>query len=366
MVKEIKIHLHRQLKKGAYKKITDPEKFAVRITKELQDISKDLHLKVSYLSGTTHKEPPRDPEEFIRHMEFKNNGFEELKRLPGNIGYLKLNNFMHSYYGGDTAVAAMNFLANTDALIIDLRDNQGGSPTMIQLISSYFFDIPVHLSSFYVRKDNITTQSWTFSHVPSPRLSNTPLYILISKKTFSAAEEFVYNLKCLKRAIVIGEATRGGAHPVNFYDFPQLKFGIDVPYARSINPVTKSNWEGKGVQPDIESPGENALEKAYEKALQDLMEKSKDDTMKQEEIRNDLDDRGIELLEKKQTKSAIKIFQVNVRLFPNAYQVYDSLAEAYLEANNKALAEVYFNKSLQLNPDNSKAKEMMEKLKNKK
>jgi tetratricopeptide (TPR) repeat protein len=232
-------------------------------------------------------------------MKLQNNGFEEVKRLPGNIGYLRLNNFMQSYYGGGTAAAAMNFLANTDALIIDLRDNQGGSPTMIRLISSYFFDTPVHLNSFYIRKGDITRQSWTFSHVQGQRLSRTPLYILTGKKTFSAAEEFTYNLK----------------------------------------------------------------HKAYELALQELAAKSKD-RFKKEEIRKDLDARGLQLLEKNHLKEAIKIFQFNVRLFPQSYQVYDSLAEAYLEDNNKELAEVNYKKSLQLNPNNQNAKEKIKKMKN--
>jgi retinol-binding protein 3 len=173
---------------------------------------------------------------------------------------------------------ASNFLANSDALILDLRKNGGGAPSMVALVCSYLFPAEpvVHLNDLYMRPENSTHQWWTLPYVPGKRFVRKPVYVLTSKRTFSAAEECTYNLQKLDRAIIVGETTGGGAHPGG----PQPivdKFVIWVPMGRAINPVSKTNWEGTGVKPDIEVPAELALKTAQIEALKKLQEKKKND-----------------------------------------------------------------------------------------
>jgi len=201
-----------------------------------------------------------------------NFGFNEVKILEGNIGYLDLRSFQDPSYAGDTAVAAMNFLSNSDAIIIDLRQNGGGSPQMIQLISSYLFESePVHLNNFYWRPTDSHEQTWTLPHVTGKRNPDVPVYVLTSNRTFSAAEEFSYNLKNLERATLVGETTGGGAHPGGT-QIATDRFQVWVPSGRAISPITKTNWEGTGVSPHIVVKQALAFNTAYIKALETLVE----------------------------------------------------------------------------------------------
>ena len=179
-------------------------------------------------------------------------------------------------------MAAMNFLSNSDAIIIDLRRNGGGEPSMIQLISSYFFEEPVHLNSFYIRDEDKMKQFWSHAHVEGPRMTDTPLYVLTSSNTFSAAEEFTYNMKNLERATIVGQTTGGGAHPVRFLRFDDLKVSMSLPFGRAINPITGTNWEGTGVVPDLEVPAEQALDRGHLEALRLLVEKAADEERQRE------------------------------------------------------------------------------------
>jgi hypothetical protein len=360
VAKKMGEHILKQLKKGAYKKITAPAEFATVLTKDLRDICHDLHLRVNYFPEPPRQRPdaPQDPEEIRRRLSYSNFGFEKVQRLAGNVGYLKLNGFIGAEYGGATAVAAMNFLANCDALIVDLRQNGGGQPSMIQLINSYFFDEPVHLNSFYIRKGDKTQQFWTQAHVQGKRMTQADIYVLTSKRTFSGAEEFTYNLKNMKRGTIIGETTGGGAHPVNFHYFEDLQFGIGVPFGRAINPISGTNWEGTGIKPDIEVPQEKAYDTAYKLAVKNLLTKTKTPEEKRR-LESDINIGGYRLLDRKKVKEAIKIFEMNVELFPESFNVYDSLAEAYMTDNNKELAIKYYKKSLELNPENENAKKFL-------
>ncbi|XOV94125.1 MAG: S41 family peptidase [Bacteroidota bacterium] len=273
-------------KKKKYLDLTDPYVFANQLTEDLRSVSKDLHLRVMYspdqIAEMNNAVSDKDREELekrqVEQMRRENFGFKEIKMLAGNIGYLDLRGFFPPEYGGETAVAAMNFLSNADALIIDLRQNGGGNPGMIQLISSYLFDAePVHLNNFYWRPSDEHTQTWTLPYVQGKRRPDIDTYVLTSKGTFSAAEEFSYNLKNLERATLIGETTGGGAHPggvVNVTD----KYMVWLPQGRAINPITNTNWEGTGVTPNIEVKAEEALETAQIKALEKLMKDSKDST----------------------------------------------------------------------------------------
>lgn len=166
----------------------------------------------------------------------------------------------------------MNFLANTSALIIDLRKNHGGEPALVALMCSYFFAAePIHLNSLYWRATESTQQFWTLPYVPGKRYLNKPVYVLTSHETFSGAEEFTYNLQNLKRATIIGETTGGGAHPGDIYQL-DAHFEIFIPTGRAINPISGTNWEGVGVLPDIETPQEEALNVAHIMALKKVLE----------------------------------------------------------------------------------------------
>ncbi|HZF65711.1 MAG TPA: S41 family peptidase [Chitinophagaceae bacterium] len=274
--------LQENLKKGNYKSITSAPGFAEQITKDLQSVSKDKHLNVRFnpkliqqQRTNADKNPGEQPPPEMDNEKMNNYGFKEVKLLEGNIGYLDLRGFAHTSDAGETAVAAMNFLSNASALIIDLRNNGGGSPSMIQLLTSYFYGAePVHLNNFYDRPGNQTSQTWTLPHVTGKRRPDIDIYVLTSSNTFSAAEEFTYNLKNLKRATIIGETTGGGAHPGGTRIATE-RFVVWVPTGRAINPITNTNWEGTGVKPDVETKASDALAIAHIKALETLVAKSK-------------------------------------------------------------------------------------------
>jgi hypothetical protein len=268
-------------KSGSYSAITDPILFSEKLTTDLLSISKDKHIHVNFNPAfikelrETNKNPDNEeiPASLLEQWKTSNYGFKEVKILEGNIGYLDLRSFKNPSFGGETAVAAMNFLSNTNALIIDLRKNGGGSPAMIQLITSYLYDSePVHLNNFYYRPTDSNTQTWTLPYVSGKRMPNVDVYVLTSKSTFSAAEEFTYNLKNLHRATIIGEVTGGGANPGGD-EIAADRFSIFIPFGRAISPITKTNWEGTGVQPDIEVPANDALFTAQMKALEKLAAK---------------------------------------------------------------------------------------------
>ena len=222
-------------------------------------------------------------------MAFNNYGFEKVERLAGNIGYLDLRGFMPAALARDTGAAAMNLLANSEALIFDLRNNGGGDPEMVAFLTSYLYGpTPVHLNDLYFRPADRTTEFWTLKEVPGRRMPDKDVYIVTSHRTFSAAEEFTYNLKNLKRATIVGENT-GGAHPGG----PQKvndHFAVWVPTGRAINPISKKDWEGDGVQPDVEVPAEKALKTAHLLALKKVTERTTDPMLKQrfERIAGDL------------------------------------------------------------------------------
>ena len=229
-------------------------------------MSHDKHLGVNF---SPVRIPPErqgaasaeDEAQYRKQMERMNCGFVKVEILSGNVGYLKFNMFANPDVCGATATAAMNFLAHVDAIIFDLRENGGGDPRMIALISTYLFADATHLNDLYNRKEDATTQYWTLPYVAGNRLSGKPAFVLTSAHTFSGAEEFSCNLKNLKRATIVGETTGGGAHPVSGHRIDD-HFMIGVPFARAVSPVTKTNWEGTGVEPDVKVKAAEALETA--------------------------------------------------------------------------------------------------------
>jgi hypothetical protein len=280
--------LKSNLKKGTYNTITDPQVFASTLTKDLQAISHDKHLRVLYnperIAAQERVHTAEDSIKFmenrVNRMKYQNFGFKEVEILDGNIGYLDLRAFMDTEYASETAVAAMNLLSNTDVIIIDLRQNGGGSPSMIQLITSYLYrSEPIHLNNFYWRPTDSNTQTWTLPHVPGKRNPDAKVYVLTSSGTFSAAEEFSYNLKNLERATLIGETTGGGAHPGGTVNASE-GFMLWTPSGRAINPITNTNWEGTGVVPHIKVKADKALATAEMKALEYLLAKATDTELK--------------------------------------------------------------------------------------
>jgi hypothetical protein len=271
--------LQGHLAAGKYDDVTSARVFASRVTDDLQAICNDRHLRVTVGGMTRRMERRSDPAESAR----VNYGFVRVERLPGNIGYVKLNMFHDSTEAQDTAAAALAFLAHCDALIFDLRDNGGGSPEMIKFISSYLFDEPTHLNSFYDRLENQTSETWTTAEIPGKRFApDLPVYVLTSSRTFSGAEEFTYNLKHLKRATIVGETTGGGAHPVTFRKINDC-FSMSVPFARAVNPITKTNWEAVGIVPHIKVSAADALDTARRHATEQITERraSREDAAKE-------------------------------------------------------------------------------------
>ena len=269
--KRVEAALHTRQKAGAYNE-SDADLFAELLTKDLQQLTNDKHLRVNFFPMVLPKEqaqrtPDADTPQMQAWLKRANCGFEKADILPSNIGYLKFNAFFNPISCGATASAAMGFLENVDALIFDLRDNGGGDPRMVAFLTSYLFNDSTHLDDIYNRKEDSTTQYWTLPYVPGNRLPSTPLFVLTSKRTFSGAEEFSYNLKALKRATIVGEVTGGGAHPTMGHRLDD-HFQIDVPFARGINPVTKTNWEGSGVEPDVKVDASQALEMATKLATE--------------------------------------------------------------------------------------------------
>jgi len=167
--------------------------------------------------------------------------------------------------------ALMSQVADADALVIDLRSNHGGSPDTVALVASYLFDeTPVHLNDMFRRDTGYTAQSWTSRELRGTRFgSKKPVYVLTSRDTFSGGEEFAYDLQALRRATIVGETTGGGAHPMEPYLLDQW-FQMRVPWGRPINPITKTNWEGVGVVPDVQVPAADALAQAHRRALDDI------------------------------------------------------------------------------------------------
>ncbi len=260
-------------KSGDDDRVTDGGAFADLLTRQIRDVSHDMHLEVVYSRARLPERPPvQTPESLARYrkaMEQENCMFKKVEILQHNIGYLKLNFFPDTSVCRTTATAAMASLNHADAIIFDLRDNTGGFPSMVSLIASYLFDHPEYL---YNPREAPTPQSWTRSPVPGNRLADKPVYVLTSASTWSGAEQFSYDLKMLKRATLVGETTRGGAHAGVFHRIDD-HFGMGIPETKAINPFSNADWEGTGVEPDVKAKAADALETAEKLAESALRRK---------------------------------------------------------------------------------------------
>jgi tetratricopeptide (TPR) repeat protein len=399
-------HLKARMEEGIFENITDKKEFSEVLTTELQSISKDKHMRVRPEGGMMVMDESGD--QLFQQYKFKkfnqenNFGFKKVEMLDGGIGYIDLRGFSQAADAFDIAVTSMKFISNAGAVIFDLRKNNGGSPEMIKFILSYFFDKPTHLNDLYWRNEDRTQEYWTNEKVEGKRMSDVPVFVLTSNKTFSGGEEFAYNVLTQKRGVIIGEVTGGGANPGGM--FPAGNgLAVFIPTGRAINPITKTNWEGVGVKPDIEIPAEDALDKALELAkpeaekykqkiladaekgfseFKDKLDNAEElfnsdgrkandevyialDLLLKKELAGELDFNflGYQYLGENKYDMAVAIFSFNAEKFPGSSNVWDSLGEAYMNSGNNELAIKNYEKSLQLNPENDNAKQMIKKMK---
>ena len=277
--------LRKRLKQNHFPE-TSAKALASKLTNELRALTGDQHFFVDYFvtprtfpPATSVADPVSEADRTLT-LRLRNFGFARAERLAGNIGYLKLDRFETPAVAGETAAAAMQFLAGTDALIIDLTENGGGYSSMVSLLASYFFRDPVHLSDISGRNVEDLRQNWTYAFVPGPRYLDKPVYILSAARTFSAAEAFAYDLQAQKRAIIVGERSRGGVSP-SARLLISSRFGVIMPTSRVRNPVTGTNWEG-GLKPDVASSAARARDVAHLAALETIAPRHKDDPLTSE------------------------------------------------------------------------------------
>ena len=249
---------------GAYLYADSMRDFARLLNNDLYSICEDRHCDLTLgedIAVTKESWQLRK-----QHLLETNYGFNKVSCLQGNIGYLMITEF----YNSDNTIEVMDQvfdeIADVDALIIDLRENEGGSTDIVTMLCSYFFNDPVHIFSIENPRTGKITETWTTKEVKGKKIIDVPIYILISGKTFSAAECFAYTLQTLKKAIVIGQYSAGGAHPTKSFVIKEFSIVFDVPVHNLINPITRTNWERTGIRPDVEIHYLEAFDKAIELA----------------------------------------------------------------------------------------------------
>lgn len=230
----------------------DAPAYAQVLGQVLEEVTQDRHVRVTYSptplpADLSHTEGSVDEE--LRRNRFTNQGVIKVERLPGNLGYLDLRAFTDKRQSKPKMDAAMALLADTEALIIDLRNNGGGYPQTVAYLSSFFLKPRVHLNDMVWRTPR--GESRESFHTERVDLHyDRPVWLLISPRSFSAAEGFSYNLQQLKRVQIAGQPSGGGAHPGAMHRIG-ANFSLFVPNGRSVNPVSGGNWERVGVQPDV-------------------------------------------------------------------------------------------------------------------
>ena len=270
-----------RLEAGEYDDL-DEVTLTERLTRDLQEITGDRHLRVVFGGGPgprrqriAEPEEPKDHEArrlAMRRMgRLDNFGIRQVERLDGNVGYLDVRRVAVPANAGPAIGAAMELVAGTYALIIDLRHNGGGAPEGVVFWCSYLLDErPTHLNDIFHADTGETRQFWALPYVPGTRYLDRPVFVLTSGRTFSGGEDFAYTLQALGRATVVGETTGGGAHPTRGFPI-SAAVHIGIPFARSVNPVTGTNWQGTGVVPDVPADAERAYDVAYARALEKVL-----------------------------------------------------------------------------------------------
>ncbi|MEY9942255.1 S41 family peptidase [Streptacidiphilus sp. MAP5-3] len=252
----------------------DVERLGALVTEDLQSVNGDKHLRLAFHADEVPDGQDAAAGQMMERRSAEScGGVPRFELLEGGVAVLELAPIIFPLHlSADSLTAAMTLAAQARALVVDLRRNEGGDPHTVQYLCSYFFDQPTHINTQYWREGDQEEQSWTLPHVPGRRLGQQkPVYLLTSATTFSGAEELAYDLQQLGRAVVVGERTKGGAHPRNGWTVhPHLE--ATIPVGRSINPTSGTDWEGTGITPDIEVPAAQALDRAHREALGRLAE----------------------------------------------------------------------------------------------
>ena len=258
--------------RGAFDSIDRGPAFVAAVSRVLHEVSHDSHLRFEFGRKPRIRSGEAPLAEQMKWARDKDFGLGTVERLQGNVARVEIFAFLPPELAGDAIAEAMTRVADADALIVDLRENHGGTPAAVALVASYLFDpTPVHLNDMFKRDTGATIESWTLPQVRGTRFGGgKPVFVTTSKGTFSGGEELAYDLTCLRRAVIVGETTGGGANPTGPPNELDDWFRIFVPWGRPINPITKTNWEGVGVTPDVAVPASAALEEAHRRALQEI------------------------------------------------------------------------------------------------
>jgi C-terminal processing protease CtpA/Prc len=280
----LKEKLLKEIAQGELDEIDDKQTLAKHLTEVLKKWSNDMHFNI-VLAGQRRMMPSS-----YDHYSDQNYFFEKMEHLKGNIAYVKFDRFIPPKNAGSLVVSAMLFAANSNAIIIDLRNNMGGSPKTVGLLAGFFVENHTLLNindirstggkyeTYSVNTDvTINNADHEISTDDLEKLKNIPVYILTSDYTFSAAEMFCSSLQGYNRATVVGEKTGGGGHGIRPFTISQ-GFQAFIPFMRSYHPVTKEGWEVSGIQPDIPSSASDALRVAQISILKELQKNSNRDT----------------------------------------------------------------------------------------
>jgi hypothetical protein len=257
---------------GRYDAAGDPQAFAALVTQDLRAASRDAHFEVVYSAQVLHVYAPPSEGESAAYRSIMlqaNCTFEKVTILPHNIGYLKLDAFPDPEVCGDAAIAAMKTLSRADGLIVDLRDNSGGSAEMVKFLAGWLFDRPVFL---WNPREDSAANMWTHSPMAGSGLAGKPVWVLTSRRSYSAAEQFAYNLKMLHRATLVGETTAGATDAGVFHRIDD-HFGMGLRESRVQNPYPAADWAVNGIEPDVRVTAEQALETAQKLAMSQLAQR---------------------------------------------------------------------------------------------
>ncbi|MFG2918711.1 S41 family peptidase [Kitasatospora sp. NPDC048298] len=276
--RELASLLRRRSAEGSYR-TESAQELAEAVTADLRSVNGDLHLALKY-----HAVPvPRERGAAVlasmrRDFDASLDGVPRVELLDSGVAVLEIAPKMFPLdWAAQPLAAALSLVAPARALILDLRRNTGGDPDTVAFVCGYLLDGRTHLNTMVSQQGEVAAQSWTPPFVPGARFGGgKPLFVLTSGSTFSAGEELAYDLQQLGRAEVVGEATRGGAHPREGWTVhPHLE--LSVPVARAVNPVSGTNWEGTGVRPDVPCDAEAALDRALALAVARLTQEADGD-----------------------------------------------------------------------------------------
>ena len=290
--------------KGGYASAATAKALSAALATDLRELSGDKHFGARVFEGFSESSGAAEPlsraqiDEWRDQIAQRGYGIQKIERLPGNVGYIELRNFGSPEFVAPAYTAAMSLMVGTDALIIDLRRNGGGSPMSVAYLMSHFFPVGDHrhLIDMYNRPDNTTQQYWTVPTVG--QRYDKPVYVLTSARTFSGGEDFSYSMQAHKRGTLVGETTGGGSNPVGWFSVGH-DIAVAIPTSRTTNFVTKTNWENVGVKPDIAVPAAQALQAAHATILRNLAASAKED-----KVRTELQ-RQLAMVEKGETEQPI-------------------------------------------------------------